>query len=86
MRRINITNEECNYIEKLWYDYNSLLNLITYMSKNGVGNEEQSYYRHEMSDAYMKLEVAKQKVASKYIDFPYTTYTFNFEDTTLDVE
>lgn len=86
MTKINITVEECNYIEKLWYDYNSLLNLITYMTKNGVCNEEQSYYRHEMSDAYMKLEVGKQKLASKYIDFPYTSYTFNFEDTTLDVE
>lgn len=44
MTKITITETENNYIEKLWYDYNSLLNLITYMTKNGVAAEEQEYY------------------------------------------
>lgn len=86
MKKITITEKENNYIEKLWYDYNSLLNLITYMTKNGVGAEEQEYYQKQLSYAYMALEVGKQKVCKRYIDFPYTSYTFNFEDGTLDVD
>lgn len=86
MTKINITETENNYIEKLWYDYNSLLNLITYMTKNGVEAEEQEYYQKQLSSAYMALEIGKQKVCKRYIDFPYTSYMFNFEDSTLDVE
>ena len=85
---ININIEECvsTYIEKLWYDYNALLNLITYMTKNGVAMSEMEYYKQQLQSSYMALEVGKQKIANKYIDFPYSTYTFNFDNMTLDVE
>ena len=86
MITINIEECESNYIEKLWYDYNALLNLITYMAKNDVAVEEMEYYKNQLQSSYMALEVGKQKIAKKYIDFPYTTYTFNFDNMTLDVE
>ena len=85
MKEIKITTEENNYIEKLWYNYNSLLNLITYMTKNNVAMEQQSYYKEQLCDAFAALEVGKRKITGKYIDFPYNNYEFNFENETLMV-
>lgn len=85
MKEIKITTEENNYIEKLWYNYNSLLNLITYMTQNNVAADQQVYYKDSLQNAFAELEIGKRKIVAKYVDFPYTHYEFNFDNETLMV-
>ena len=64
---INITHEDSNYIERLFYEYNASLNIIAFlMSKDEVKEKHLQLYLDSSETKYTELEMAKNKMVEKY--------------------
>lgn len=66
---IIIDNELKNYIESLDYEYQSRKDLIVFMLANNMNINTESFqkYQNEMTEYFIKFNIAKQELEKKYI-------------------
>ena len=84
---VNIPTELSDWIEKLFFEYNALKDLIVYMSKDpDVREEDKDYYLEKLGTMYSKLELAKEQVVAKYAPDSYKTYKFLFLECSIQFD
>lgn len=84
---VKISPEHSDYVEKLFFEYNALKDLIVYMSKDSdVREEDKDYYLEKLGTMYSKLELAKEQVVSKYAPDSYKTYKFLFSECSIQFD
>lgn len=84
---VKISSELSDYVEKLFFEYNALKDLIVYMSKDpDVREEDKGYYLEKLGNMYSKLEVAKEQVVAKYAPDSYKTYKFLFSECSIEFD
>ena len=84
---VKISPEHSDYVEKLFFEYNALKDLIVYMSKDSdVREEDKDYYLEKLGTMYSKLELAKEQVVSKYAPDSYKTYKFLFPECSIQFD
>ena len=84
---VKISSEHSDYVEKLFFEYNALKDLIVYMSKDSdVREEDKDYYLKKLGTMYSKLELAKEQVVSKYAPDSYKTYKFLFPECSIQFD
>ena len=84
---VKISPEHSDYVEKLFFEYNALKDLIVYMSKDSdVREEDKDYYLEKLGTMYSKLELAKEQVVAKYAPDSYKTYKFLFPECSIQFD
>lgn len=84
---VKISQEHSDYVEKLFFEYNALKDLIVYMSKDSdVREEDKDYYLEKLGTMYSKLELAKEQVVAKYAPDSYKTYKFLFPECSIQFD
>lgn len=84
---VKISPEKSDYVEKLFFEYNALKDLIVYMSKDpDVREEDKDYYLEKLGTMYSKLELAKEQVVAKYAPDSYKTYKFLFPECSIQFD
>lgn len=84
---VKISSAHSDYVEKLFFEYNALKDLIVYMSKDSdVREEDKDYYLEKLGTMYSKLELAKEQVVSKYAPDSYKTYKFLFPECSIQFD
>ena len=84
---VKISPEHSDYVEKLFFEYNALKDLIVYMSKDSdVREEDKDYYLEKLGTMYSKLELAKEQVVAKYAPDSYKTYKFLFSECSIQFD
>ena len=84
---VKISPEHSDYVEKLFFEYNALKDLIVYMSKDSdVREEDKDYYLEKLGTMYSKLELAKEQVVAKYAPDSYKTYKFLFLECSIQFD
>lgn len=86
---VNIPEELSLYVEKLFYEHNSYLNIVKFLIDNNKPKEYIDSYMEQAVQKDIELEIAKRDVSSKYTpNAPVKNYTFDFYNSTLifDVE
>ena len=84
---VKISQEHSDYVEKLFFEYNALKDLIVYMSKDSdVREEDKDYYLEKLGTMYSKLELAKEQVVAKYAPNSYKTYKFLFSECSIEFD
>lgn len=82
-KRVKISTEDSDYIEKLFYEYNASLNIIAFlMSKEEVKEKHLQFYLDSSELKYTELEMAKNKIVNFYQseDIPNNSqYHFDFD-------
>lgn len=86
-RKIKISEEESNYIERLFFEYNASLNIIAYlMSKEEVKDIHLQRYLDISEIKYTELEIAKKNISKKYKPDDFSenyNYSFDFNNEEL---
>ena len=84
---VKISPEHSDYVEKLFFEYNALKDLIVYMSKDSdVREEDKDYYLEKLGTMYSKLELAKEQVVAHYAPDSYKTYKFLFPECSIQFD
>lgn len=84
---VKISSEHSDYVEKLFFEYNALKDLIVYMSKDSdVREEDKDYYLEKLGTMYSKLELAKEQVVAQYAPDSYKTYKFLFPECSIQFD
>lgn len=84
---VKISPEKSDYVEKLFFEYNALKDLIVYMSKDpDVREEDKDYYLEKLGTMYSKLELAKEQVVAQYAPDSYKTYKFLFHECSIQFD
>lgn len=88
MEKIKISEDLCNYIERLYYETNALQDLISRMK-----NEDDEGLNHFWFDKYVEIykeySLAKQEMEKQYIISKYgkdTHWVLNFEDNEVVID
>lgn len=82
-KRIKITESLSNYIEKLHFEYNSMQNILRYLSsQESVKREYLDKYFEEAKQKNIELELAKKEVSQVYMpkDICACRYSFDFDN------
>ena len=66
MEKIKISEDLCNYIERLHYETNALQDLISRM-KNFEDNDINEYWLNKYFEVYKEYNLAKQELEKVYI-------------------
>ena len=85
-KRIKITEGLSNYVEKLYFEYNALQNILRYLSsQDDVKQEYLNRYFEEAKQKNMELELAKKEISDKYRPkYMHTCrYSFDFDNTEI---
>lgn len=79
--KVKLTEEESNYIERLWFEYNASLNILRFlMSQEGVLEKHLQKYLDSSEAKYTELEMAKKEISSIYKPEKLTgSYEYRFE-------
>lgn len=78
MRIIIIPEEECNNLEKYWYEYNAMMNLIVELSGREI--EDSSVIEmalEKYTEAYIRFNLYGEAIVHKHYG-PYDTWEVNF--------
>lgn len=82
-KKVKISTEDSDYIERLFYEYNASLNIIAFlMSKEEVKEKHLQFYLDSSELKYTELEMAKNKIVNFYQseDIPNNSqYYFDFD-------
>ena len=81
-KRVKINEKISTYVEKLYYEYNSYLDILRYLVDNCKNKEFFEVYFAEARTKYAELEMAKSQVGIENApaDFTYTEYVFDFHN------
>lgn len=81
-KRIRIDEGISTYIEKLFFEYNSALNILRYLaSQEDVKQEYLDRYFEDAKNKGIELELAKNEVSKKYQpNGSFSKYNFDFEN------
>ena len=84
-KRIKIDEKISIYIEKLYYEYNSYLDILRYLVDNCKNKEFFDTYFAEAREKYAELEIAKNQAstANAPTDFTYNEYIFDFSNSEI---
>ena len=77
-----ISAEDSNYIESLFFRYNATKDIISFLMTNeNVNQDLLARYMETAEQRFVELELAKKAVFEKYIndDISFYNYTFNFQ-------
>ena len=82
-KRVKITEGINNYIEKLFFEYNAIQNILRYLtSQDDVKSEYLDRYFEDAKIKNVELELAKQEVSKQYQpkNMYVHKYTFDFDN------
>lgn len=86
--KVNITEQENIYIERLWYEYKSALSILHYlMSQQDTLEQHIQLYADSCEAKCTTLELAKQDMFNKYKpndNKNLTQFDFDFENCTMN--
>lgn len=73
------------YVEKLFYEYNAISNILQYLAAQDLNLERFDKYFQEAIKKNVELELAKREVSSKYApsNFKINNYIFNFNSNSI---
>lgn len=81
-RKVPISPDESQNVEKLFYTYCSYMSMLQYFSENGADNSpiyEKKW--NEASDIWIKLDKAKKAVEKRYKpEGDWDSYEFDFDN------
>jgi len=87
---VKVPQDEIRYVEQLQFEYNSEMNILTYLVKQeGVKEEYLDRHFARAKDKNMLLEVAKKEVSTKYLPQGIGegyNYTIDFDSCTITYE
>ena len=87
---VKVPQDEIRYLEQLQFEYNSEMNILTYLVKQeGVKEEYLDRHFARAKDKNMLLEVAKKEVSTKYLPQGIGegyNYTIDFDSCTITYE
>lgn len=83
MIKVKITDSESEYIEKLYYEYQATLNILTYLLEQTTIAQPEiiTQITERCEQRHMELEIAKSATVAAYKPADLTgqfTYNFNF--------
>ena len=85
--KVQLTNKESTYIERLWYEYNASLNILRFlMSQDTVLEQHLQKYLDSSEAKYAELEMAKDSVSKAHKPEGITgeyDYRFDFDEECL---
>ena len=85
--KVQLTNEESTYIERLWYEYNASLNILRFlMSQETVLEQHLKKYLDCSEAKFTELEIAKDTMSKAHKPEDITgayDYQFDFDDECL---
>lgn len=85
MEKIKISEDLCNYIERLHYETNALQDLISRM-KNFEDDEVNEYWLNKYVEVYKEYNLAKQELEKEYIIPIYDDkYSWNLDFDSCEV-
>lgn len=65
--KVELTHEESNWIERLWYEYNASLNILRFlMSQDTVLEKHLQKYLDSSEAKYAELEMAKSGLTKQH--------------------
>lgn len=85
---VRIDSEDCNLIERLFFEHSALRDCVAFLMKdNDVNQEMLDKYVKKVGSLYYELEMSKRLISKKYEPFeikgkPYN-YSFDFEEETI---
>lgn len=83
--KVYIEPEESNLVERLFFEYNSTVDILKYLlSQKDMPQENISHYNVIVMEKSWELEQAKSKISSKYRPEGYNNYVFLFEENAID--
>lgn len=73
-------------VQRLWFEYQSNLNILGYlMSQNGINKELLQDYNNDTKSRFTELEIYKQQIADLYNPFDkYCHYYFDFDKNIIE--
>ena len=80
---VKILPDESNAVEKLFFEYNALMDIIKYISTdNSVTKESLAYWQDRLFENKRELEAKKVEVADKYNPDPskYSMFEYIFPE------
>jgi len=79
-KRIKIDGNISTYIEKLFFEYKAVMNILRYLtSQDGVKRKYLDGYFKDAKNKYMELELAKKEVSDKYRPQNMCIERYNFD-------
>lgn len=84
---VNIPSEVSTYVQKLFYEYNAYLNILSYISNECKSKEYFDDYMKDSIQKSVELEIAKSNVSNQYKpEGNMIGYLFDFENETIIYE
>lgn len=84
-KKIKLQENENNYIQKVCFEYDSVVKLIRYLTRQNRPIEELENYINKAIEKFCIMELAKEEVLRKYIG-RYTNYLIDFEEQAVFVK
>lgn len=78
-KKIKIQENENNYLQKVCFEYDSVVKLIRYLIRQNRPIEEIEKYIYEAIEKFFIMELAKEEVLYKYVS-NCTEYIIDFEE------
>ena len=80
--KVPIQHEESFEVEKLFYEYNALLDILAYLNNNSTNEAFIDRKLDKATELFIALEKAKEKYSNKYKpqDCNIAGYTFDFDE------
>lgn len=84
---VKIPSEVNTYIQRLFYEYNAYLNILTYLVNECKSKEYFDEYMKDSIQKNVELEIAKSNVSNQYQpDGKVLNYLFDFENEAIIYE
>ena len=84
---VNIPSEVSIYIQKLFYEYNTYLNILTHLVNECKSKDYFDEYMKDNIQKGVELEIAKSNVSNQYKpEGNILNYSFDFDNETIIYE
>lgn len=87
MKIVTIPEELSNEIQRQFLEYNGVLNIINYLSRNNdINFDVLDRYQQEAINRFTILEKLKTEITKQYTPFEFYDYEFNFTNHSIIFE